>query len=137
MAGCINIFSKRINDCHRKLSIFSLDQSNDISNYEAAHSNFMNVWSFGTSASPFTAMEVIPVPPECLRSFLTKYQQVKPSRFVSVFTSRASPTNLCLHVLLLDKITFSIIQVLTPWVRGQELFIVCVSFVYPLSNFGL
>ena len=80
----------------------------------------MNVWSFGTSASPLTAIEVIPVLPECLRSFLTKYKQVKPARIVSAFTSRASPTNLCLHALLLDEVTFLITQVLTPWVRGQE-----------------
>ena len=97
--------------------IFSLDQPHEMSNYGAARRYFMNVWSLGTSASPLTAIEVIPVPPECLRSFLTKYKQVKPKRIVSVFTSRASPTNLCLHVLLLDEVTFSITQALTPWSR--------------------
>ena len=43
----------------------------------AARSYFMNVWSLGTSASPLTAIEVIPVIPECLRSFVTKYKQDK------------------------------------------------------------
>ena len=57
--------------------LFSLDQSHEISNYRAARSYFMNVWSFGTSASSLTAQEVIAVLPECLRSFLTKYQQDK------------------------------------------------------------
>ena len=44
----------------------------------AARSYFMNVWSLGTSASPLTAIELIPVVPECLRPFLTKqYKQDK------------------------------------------------------------
>ena len=82
----------------------------------------MNVWSLGTSASPLTAIEVIPVLPECLRSFLTKYKQDKTARIVLVFTLRASPTNLCLHVLLFDQVTFSITDALTPWMCGQEPF---------------
>ena len=59
-------------------SLFSLDQSHEMSNYGAVHSYFMNVWSLGTSATPLTAVEVIPVFSESLRSFLTKYKQVKP-----------------------------------------------------------
>ena len=66
--------------------LFSLDQSHEISDYGATHSYFMNVWSLGTSASPLTAIEVIPVLPECLRSLLTKYKQVKLTRIISVFT---------------------------------------------------
>ena len=93
-----------------------------MSNYGAARSYFMNVWSLGTSASPLTAIEVIPVLHEYLTSFLTKYEQVKPARIVSVFTSRASLTNLCLHVLLLDEVTFSVTQALTPSVCGQNPF---------------
>ena len=85
-----------------------------MSNYGVAHSYFMNVWPLGTSASPLIAIEVIPVHPEYLRSFLTKYKQDKPARIVSIFMSRASPTNLCLCVLLLDEVTFSVTQALTP-----------------------
>ena len=88
----------------------------------AARSYFMNVWSLGTSASPLTAIKVIPVLLECLRSFLTKYKQDKTARIVLVFTLRASPTNLCLHVLLFDQVTFSIADALTPWMCGQEPF---------------
>ena len=88
----------------------------------AARSYFMNVWSLGNSASPFTAIEVIPVLPECLRSFLPKYKQVKTTRIVLAFTWRASPTNLCLHVLLLDQVTFSITEAFTPWMCNQEPF---------------
>ena len=86
----------------------------------AARSFFMNVWSLGTSASPLTFIEVIPVLPECLRSFLTKYKQDKTTRIVLVFTWRASPTNLCLHVLLFNQVTFSITDALTPWMCCQE-----------------
>ena len=82
----------------------------------------MNVWSLGTSASLLTAIEVIPVLLECLRSFLTKYKQDKAERIVLIFTLRASPTNLCLHVLLFDQVTFSITDALTPWMCGQEPF---------------
>ena len=57
--------------------LFSLDQSHEMSNYGAACSYFMNVWSLETSASPLTAIEVISVLPECLRSFLTRYKQDK------------------------------------------------------------
>ena len=88
----------------------------------AARSYFMNVWSLSTSASPLTAIEVIPVLPECLRSFLTKYKQDKTTRIVLVFALRASPTNLCLHALLFDQVTFSITDALTPWMCGQERF---------------
>ena len=82
----------------------------------------MNVSSLGTTASPLTAKEVIPVLPECLRSFLTKYKQDKPARIVLVFTCRASPTSLCLYVLLLDQVTFSTTEALTRWMCGQEPF---------------
>ena len=82
----------------------------------------MNVWSLGTSASPLTAIEVIPVLPECLRSFLTKYKQDMTARIVLVFTLRASSTNLRLHVLLFDQVAFSIADALTPWMCGQEPF---------------
>ena len=82
----------------------------------------MNFLVFGTSASPLTAIEVIPVLPECLRSFFTKYKQDKTARIDLVFTLRASPTNLCLHVPLFDQVTFSITDVLTPWMCGQEPF---------------
>ena len=82
----------------------------------------MNVWSLETSASPLTAIEVIPVLPEYLRSFLTKYKQGKSARIVLVFTWRASPTNLCLHMLLFDQVAFSITHALTPWMCGQEPF---------------
>ena len=88
----------------------------------AARSYFMNVWSLGTRASPLTAIEVIPVLPECLRSFLRKYKQDKTARIFLVFTLRASPTNLCLRVLLFDQITFSITDALTAWMCGQEPF---------------
>ena len=37
----------------------------------------MNVWSLWTSASPLTAIDVIQVLSECLRSFLTKHKQDK------------------------------------------------------------
>ena len=84
----------------------------------AARSYFMNVWSLGTSASLLTAIEVIPVLAECLRSFLTKYKQDKTARIVLVFALRASPTNLCLNVLLFDQVTFSITDALTPWMCG-------------------
>ena len=106
-----NLFSEHLS---RSIRLFSLNQSHEMSNYGALRSCFMNAWSLGTSGSSLTAIEVIPVLPECLRSFLTKCKQVQPSRIVSVFTSRASPTNLCLHVLLLDEVTFSITQALTP-----------------------
>ena len=89
----------------------------------------MNVWSLGTSASPLTAIEVIPVLPECLRSFLTKYKQDKTARIALVFTLRASPTNLCLHVLLFDQVTFSITDALTPWMCDLEPFGRLVLFV--------
>ena len=55
----------------------------------AAHSYFMNVWSLETRPSPLTAIEVIPVLPEFLRSFLTKYKQVKTARIVLAFRWQA------------------------------------------------
>ena len=88
----------------------------------AACSYFMNVWSLETSASSLTAIEVIPVLPECLRSFLTKYKQDKTTTIILAFMWRASSTNLCLHVLLFDQVTISITDSLTPWMCGQEPF---------------
>ena len=73
----------------------------------------------GTSASPITALEFIPVLPECLRSFLTKYKQDKAVRIVLIFTWQI---HLCLHVLLFSQVTFSITDALTPWMYGQEPF---------------
>ena len=120
--------------------------------FGVARSYFINVWCLGTIASPLTAIEVIPVLPECLRSFFTKYKQDNTARIVLVFTWRASLTNLCLHVLLLDQVAFSITEALTPGICGQELllgwyrlckfcfvFICCQQFVHFNSgeNFDL
>ena len=65
--------------------------------FGVARSYFINVWCLGTIASPLTAIEVIPVLPECLRSFFYKIQarQYRKDRFsfhVASFTDQFMPT---------------------------------------------
>ena len=69
-----------------------------------------------------TAIEVIPVLPEWLRSFFNKIQarQDRKNRFsfhVASFTDQFMST-----CAAFDQVTFSITDALTPWMCGQEPF---------------
>ena len=54
---------------------------------------------------------------------------IKTTKIVLVFTWRASPTNLCPHVLLLDQVTFSTTEAFTQWMCDEEPFPRLVLFV--------